>query len=83
YSIYGQVEPRNEQPELKLSKKQKVIRNFCTIPRTAKEIMDRLGLSDFYNNRKRYIYDLVDAGILERTIPDKPTDPNQKYRTIL
>ncbi len=81
--IYGQAESRNVQPELTLSKKQKVIRNFCTVPRTAKEIMDRLGLSDFYNNRKRYIYDLVDAGILERTIPDKPTDPNQKYRTIL
>jgi len=42
--------------------------------------MDRLGLTDFYNNRKRYIYDLVEAGILERTIPDKRNDPNQKYR---
>ncbi len=42
--------------------------------------MNRLGLTDFYNNRKRYIYDLVEAGILERTIPDKRNDPNQKYR---
>lgn len=69
-----------EQPHIKLSQKQKDIRNFCSVPRTAKEIMDRLGLTDFYNNRKRYIYDLVEAGILERTVPEKPNDPNQKYR---
>ncbi len=70
----------SEQPHIKLSQKQKDIRNFCSVPRTAKEIMERLGLTDFYNNRKRYIYDLVEAGILERTIPEKPNDPNQKYR---
>ncbi len=71
----------SEQPHIKLSQKQKDIRNFCSVPRTAKEIMDRLGLTDFYNNRKRYIiYDLVEAGILERTIPDKRNNPNQKYR---
>jgi len=71
---------KSEQPRLALSNKQKDIRNFCSVPRTAKEIMERLELSDFYNNRKRYIYDLVEAGVLERTIPDKPNDPNQKYR---
>lgn len=71
---------KNEQPHIKLTQKQKDIRNFCSVPRTAKEIMGRLGLSDFYNNRKRYIYDLVEAGVLERTIPNKPNDPNQKYR---
>lgn len=71
---------KSEQPHIKLTQKQKDIRNFCSVPRTAKEIMGRLGLTDFYNNRKRYIYDLVEAGVLERTIPDKPNDPNQKYR---
>lgn len=71
---------KSEQLRIRLSKKQQDIRNFCSVPRTAKEIMERLGLSDFYNNRKRYIYDLVEAGILERTIPNKPNDPNQKYR---
>ena len=74
--------PKSEQPHIKLTQKQKDIRNFCSVPRTAKEIMGRLGLSDFYNNRKRYIYDLVEAGVLKRTIPDKPNNPNQKYRRI-
>ncbi|MDE7396194.1 MAG: AAA family ATPase, partial [Muribaculum sp.] len=74
---------KSEQPRIRLSQKQKDIRNYCSVPRTAKEIMDRLGLSNYYNNRKRYIYYLVEAGILERTIPDKPNDPNQKYRRKL
>lgn len=74
------ISSESVQPHIKLSQKQKDIRNFCSVPRTAKEIMDRLGLTDFYNNRKRYIYDLVEAGILERTVPGKPNDPHQKYR---
>ncbi len=74
---------KSEQPHIKLTQKQKDIRNICTVPRTTREIMGRLGLSDFYNNRKRYIYDLVEAVVLERTIPDKPNDPNQKYRRKL
>ena len=81
--LYSETDPaslKSEQPHIKLTQKQKDIRNFCSVPRTAKEIMERLGLTDFYNNRKRYIYDLVEAGVLERTIPDKPNDPNQKYR---
>lgn len=66
--------------KLKLSKKQQDIRNFCSIPRTGKEILQRAGVTDHFDSRKRYIYDLVEAGVLERTIPDKPNDPNQKYR---
>ena len=66
--------------KLKLSKKQQDIRNYCSVPRTGKEILQRAGVADHFDSRKRYIYDLVEAGVLERTIPDKPNDPNQKYR---
>ncbi len=65
---------------VKLSKKQLDIKNFCSIPRTAKEILERAGVTNHFYNRTKYIYELVQAGILERTIPDKPNDPNQKYR---
>lgn len=64
----------------KLTKKEEDIRNFCSVPRTAQEIMDRIGISNQSKNRQKYITSLIEIGVLERTIPDKPNDPNQKYR---
>lgn len=76
-----QVIPKSDQVRpTKLTKKQQDICNYCSIPRTAKEILERVGVTSHFDNRKKYIYDLVEIGILERTIPDKPNDPNQKYR---
>ena len=63
-----------------LTKAQKDIVNFCSVPRTAQEILERLGLSNHSANRKRHIQTLVDMGVLEMTIPEKPNDRNQKYR---
>lgn len=67
----------------KLTKKEEDIRNFCSVPRTAQEIMDRLGLSNQSKNRQRYITSLISIGVLERTIPENPKDRNQKYRRKL
>lgn len=63
-----------------LTKKEQDIRNFCSVPRAAQEIMDRLGITNQSKNRLKYITSLLELGVLERTIPDKPNDPNQKYR---
>ena len=73
-------QPQYNKPKLKLSKKQQDIRNYCSIPRSRQEILQRAAVSDHFYNRKKYIYDLVEARVLERTIPDNPNDPNQKYR---
>ncbi len=75
-----QPQHKSDQPRFKLSKKQEDIKNFCSVPRTAREILERTGVTTHFDNRKKYIYDLVAAGVLEPTIPDKPNDPNQKYR---
>ena len=64
----------------KLTKKEEDIRNFCSVPRTAQEIMDRIGISNQSKNRQKHITSLIEIGVLERTIPEKPNDPNQKYR---
>lgn len=64
----------------KLTKKEEDIRNFCSVPRTSQEIMDRIGISNQSKNRQKYITSLIEIGVLERTIPDKLNDPNQKYR---
>ena len=84
-SAQAKTDPVSDQPtpnttKLKLSKKQQDIRNFCSVPRNRQEILQRAGVTDHFDNRKKYIYNLVEAGVLERTIPDKPNDPNQKYR---
>jgi predicted HTH transcriptional regulator len=66
-----------------LSDKQRDIVNFCSVPRTASEIMERMGLSNQYKNRVKYITPLVDAGYLELTNPEYPSASNQRYRKKL
>jgi ATP-dependent DNA helicase RecG len=62
-----------------LTENQKISLNFCDIPKTRQEIMDRAGVShrNFFN--RNTIRPLLDAGLLQMTIPENPTDPNQKY----
>jgi predicted HTH transcriptional regulator len=76
----NQVENILANKRIKLSRIQKDILNFCSIPRTAQEIMDRIGLSNQSKNRAKYISSLVEAGYLEMTFPDSPNAKNQKYR---
>ena len=66
--------------KVSLSNKQRDIVNFCSVPRTTAEIMERLGLSNQTKNRERYITSLVAAGYLQMTNPDNPTASNQKYK---
>lgn len=63
-----------------LTNKQKDIINFCSVPRTSAEIMERIGISNQSKNRERHITPLVTAGYLQMTNPANPTASNQKYR---
>ena len=62
-----------------LTGKVQDIVNYCTVPRTAAEILSRMGLTNQTTNRQKYINPLVEERLLKLTIPDKPNDPNQKY----
>lgn len=66
--------------QMKLTNKQKDIVNFCSVPRSSREILERVGVKYHNSNIKRYVTELVEAGYLERTIPDNPFDMNQKYK---
>lgn len=66
-----------------LTNKQKDALNFCTIPRSSKEILQRVGVSYHTKNIEKYINSLVDAGYLEMTNPENPNASNQKYRKII
>ncbi len=54
---------------------------FCREPRSSKEIMAELGIKYWKTFQSNYLLPLIDMGILERTIPDKPKSPLQRYRT--
>ncbi|EPD28737.1 Fic family protein [Actinotignum schaalii] len=47
---------------------------------SAAEIMDLLGLSHRGSFREGYLMPALRLGLIERTIPDKPTSRNQRYR---
>jgi len=53
---------------------------FCREARSAKEIMAELGLRHWKTFQANYLMPLLGAGILERTIPNKPKSRLQKYR---
>ena len=84
----NQVEGKSNQVQdsdtkkVSLSNKQRDIVNFCSVPRTTAEIMERLGLSNQTKNRERYITSLVAAGYLQMTNPENPTASNQKYKKV-
>lgn len=63
-----------------LTKQQKDIINFCSVPRTSREILERAGVVYHTKNVSKYITSLVAAGYLQMTNPGNPTASNQKYK---
>jgi ATP-dependent DNA helicase RecG len=53
---------------------------FCQDPRSSKEIMELLGLRHWKTFQRNYLNPLLAAGLIERTIPEKPNSSLQKYR---
>ena len=47
---------------------------------SAPELMGIMGFSERSTFRKNYLKPALEAGVIERTIPDKPNSRNQKYR---
>ena len=77
-----QVKPNKLTEQVKPNKKEErieLIMEFCSTPKSVKEIMEYIGLK----HRPTFIYDylnpLLEEGKLQMTIPDKPKSRNQKY----
>ena len=49
------------------------------IPYTASALMNMLGMKSRDSFRKNYLTPALDAGLIEMTIPDKPSSRNQRY----
>ena len=63
-----------------LTGQQKNIIQYCSIPRSAREILTHIGYKYHSDIVANVIRPLVRMEYLEYTIPDKPNSPNQKYR---
>lgn len=82
HQVKHQVKHQERSITISLTSSQKDIVNFCSVPRTAQEIMDRLGIYNQSRSRKKYILPLVEMGVIEMTNPDNPSASNQKYRKV-
>jgi ATP-dependent DNA helicase RecG len=51
-----------------------------TRPQSKAELLEAIGLANVYLNYKRHLVPLIEQGIIEMTIPDKPQSRLQKYR---
>ena len=59
---------------------QKNIIQFCSVPRSAREILEQINYKYHSEAIAKMIKPLLSMGYLELTIPDKPKSPKQKYR---
>lgn len=73
----------SDTKRMSLTKKQKDIVNFCSVPRTSREILKRANVTYHSKNIAQYITSLVTAGYLQMTNPDNPTASNQKYKKAI
>jgi predicted HTH transcriptional regulator len=65
-----------------LSGTRKNVIQFCSIPRSAREILEHIGYAYNSTNIANQIKPLVEYGFIEMTEPEKPNSKNQKYRKV-
>ena len=64
----------------RLSREVARVLPLCRTPQSPMALMQQLGLSDRKNFRRAYLRAALEAGMLERTIPDTPNNNQQRYR---
>lgn len=74
-TLYNQVQEKPVQSA-------ETLLDFCKEPRSRKEIAAFLGLKTASYATERYIRPMLEQGVLEMTIPDKPKSTRQKYKTV-
>jgi ATP-dependent DNA helicase RecG len=64
-----------------LSRDQVQVLEIASVPRSLQELMDPSGRSNRTKFRDQVVAPLLEAGLLEMTIPAKPRSSRQQYRT--
>jgi ATP-dependent DNA helicase RecG len=58
---------------------QNRILSFCVVPRSKAEIVSHCGYKDRHSFTVHYLQPLLDAGLIQMTIPNKPRSRSQRY----
>ena len=75
------IPPSDEQVDEQVSEQVAGILHACEkSPRSKTELLRSIGLTNAYLNYKRHILPLLEEGLIERTLPEKPNSRLQKYR---
>ena len=69
----------NDQVSDQENDQVKAILSYCTVPHSREEILTHIGLKNHFDNYRRHIEPIIDAGWIAMTIPDKPKSRNQQY----
>ena len=74
------TEQVTEQPAGQVSEEVHKVVSILRVEMKLKELMDALELSHRENFKNNYLEPSMKAGFIERTHPESPNHPNQKYR---
>ncbi|MFZ5759851.1 MAG: Fic family protein [Thermodesulfobacteriota bacterium] len=78
-AVGGKITPE-VGTRLGLSRHQVEILRNCASEKAIGELMDLIGRANRTKFRDQVLRPLLDAGLVEMTIPNKPTSSRQKYR---
>ena len=68
--------------EFSLTPEEKSILSLCQEPQTASELMQAMNWKNRTKFRDKFIIPLLEKGLLEMTIPEKPKSSKQKYKAV-
>ena len=79
--IFHTIIPSSSQVTVQADKEIEKLLECCTTPRTRGEMQEFMQINHRECFRSKILNPLIKRELLKRTIPDKPTSPNQKYYT--
>lgn len=65
--------------DIELDEHKISVLKMCSKPQSRKDILKKLGLTNHYENYRRHVLPLLEAGYLDYTMPDIPNSRKQQY----